>query len=294
MITLRDGRKLHLRCTGEGGPTVVLDAGLGRDSSVWRKVQPELAKTTRTCAYDRAGYGTSDPGPLPRDANHLAADLLGMFDASGESGPFVVVAHSLSGNAARVAAKRRPDRIAGMVLVDHGAELDALKAAGPVWAAAFEQGRTAAMKCIRATASGEMRPGNPVYVTCGSPSVNGPLASRSMAQAVLSESESEPLGSVQAPARPGSLGDLPLIVLTAGKGFGTEEGAAPDETPRLREARSKGQASVAALSRRGLQRAVPESSHLTQVDRPEAVIAAVREVVAQVRARPIPSRSRRP
>lgn len=91
MVTLPDGRRLHLACSGSGEPTVVLDAGLGLDSSVWARVQPDLSAITRTCAYDRAGYGESDPGPLPRNFLRRTSDLMELLDATVEKGPFVLV-----------------------------------------------------------------------------------------------------------------------------------------------------------------------------------------------------------
>ncbi|HEX5691639.1 MAG TPA: hypothetical protein VFX76_16610, partial [Roseiflexaceae bacterium] len=60
------GYRLHIQCVGDGSPTVVLDAGLGGSSLDWSLVQPELGRTTRVCANDRAGMGWSDPGPQPR------------------------------------------------------------------------------------------------------------------------------------------------------------------------------------------------------------------------------------
>lgn len=280
MVVLPDGRRLHLRCSGAGEPTVILDAGLGLDSSVWARVQPGLAAIARTCAYDRAGYGESDPGPLPRNSARRASDLLGLLEATAESGPFVLVAHSAADIPARLAAGRRRDLIAGLVLVDPGADLETLRAIGPVWAAAHEVGQSAALRCIRATASGEMRPGAAIYVECGSPPTDGPLASREMAAAVLSESQPDSAGVDETPT---ALGDLPLIVLSAEDKFGANEGAAPAETRPLRRAWSEAGATIAASSSRGEQRMVPEASHVIQFEQPQAVIDAVRDVVEGVR-----------
>lgn len=284
MVALPDGRRLHLRCSGAGEPTVILDAGLGLDSSDWGRVRPGLAAITRTCAYDRAGYGQSDPGPLPRDFAGRASDLLGLLDAAAEKAPFVLIAHSAADPTARFAAERRPDLIAGLVLVDPGADLETLRTIGPVWAAAFDMGQSAALICIRATAAGEMKPGNALYVECGSPPTEGRLASREMAAAVLSENEPDKPGAVNIPAAPGALRDLPLIVLTAGNKFGENEGAAPTEVHPLRRAWSQAGATIAALSTRGEQRVVPDASHVIQFEQPQAVIDAVRDVVAMARA----------
>lgn len=283
MVALPDGRRIHLRCSGTGTPTVILDAGLGLDSSIWMRVLPGLAAITRTCAYDRAGYGQSDAGPMPRDSANRANDLSGLLDATAESGPFILVAHSAAERIARLSAGGRRD-IVGLVLVDPGADLETLKAIGPAWAAAYAAGQSAALRCIRATAAGEMKPGNAIYVECGSPPTVGPLASREMAAAVLSENEPDPSGSDEVAPTPGSLGDLPLIVLTAEDKFGPNEGAAPTETPRLRQAWLEAGAMIAASSTQGEQLLVSGASHVIQFEQPQVVIDAVRDVVEKIRS----------
>jgi len=284
MVALPDGRRLHQRCSGTGTPTVLLDAGLGLDSSVWMRVLPGLAAITRTCAYDRAGYGQSDPGPMPRNSANRADDLSALLDATTESGPFILVSHSAAERTARLFAGARRD-IVGIVLVDPGADLEALKGIGPAWGAAYDAGQSAALRCIRATAAGEMTPGNAIYVECGSPPTVGPLASREMAAAVLSENEPDPPGANAAAPTPGSLGDLPLIVLAAETKFGPNEGAAPIETPRLRQAWFEAGAVIAASSTQGEQRLVPGASHVIQFEQPQAVIDAVRDVLDRARSR---------
>lgn len=77
------GRKLHLYCTGQGSPAVILEAGLALGMVTWRHVQSEVAVTTRVCSYDRAGYGWSDPGPLPRSASHIARELHVLLEKAG-------------------------------------------------------------------------------------------------------------------------------------------------------------------------------------------------------------------
>ena len=112
------GYRLHLHCIGQGSPTVVLDAGLGGFSLDWGAVQPQIAKSTRVCAYDRAGLGWSDPGPAPRSPQQFASELHALLTKGGIEGPYVLVAHSLSGKTARLFASQHPDEVAGMVLVD--------------------------------------------------------------------------------------------------------------------------------------------------------------------------------
>lgn len=154
---------------------------------------------------------------------------------------------------------------------------------GPVWAAAHDAGQSGALKCIRATAAGEMRPGNAIYAECGSPPTDGPLASREVATAVLSENEPDAPG-MDATSTASSLGDVAVIVLTAENKFGAHEGAAPAETLSLRRAWAEAGATIAASSTRGEQRMVPEASHVIQFEQPQAVIDAVRDVVERVRS----------
>ena len=112
------GHFLHLTSGGEGGPTVVLDAGLGQGGLVWGAVQPEVAKFARVVAYDRSGYAWSDPGPVPRSAGVLAEELRDLLGNAGLPGPYVLVAHSMSGLTARLFADRYPEEVAGIVLLD--------------------------------------------------------------------------------------------------------------------------------------------------------------------------------
>lgn len=114
------GYKLHINCTGEGSPTVILDAAADMMSSDWAWIQPEIAKQTRVCAYDRAGMGWSDPGPAPRDARQAVTELHTLLANAGISGPYILVGHSVAGLYARLYAAQYPDEIAGMVLVDPG------------------------------------------------------------------------------------------------------------------------------------------------------------------------------
>ena len=111
------GRSLYLDCRGQGTPTVVLDAGMGSGAGSWSSVFGDLASTTRTCAYDRPGRGSSDP----RGRHTLAdttTDLRAALQVAGESGPFVLVGHSHGGNYVRVFGDRYRDDVAGLVLVD--------------------------------------------------------------------------------------------------------------------------------------------------------------------------------
>jgi len=113
-----DGYKMHLYCTGEGSPTIVLDAGLGNDSLIWANVQPTLSKTTRVCSYDRAGFGWSDLQPRPRDAHRITDQLHALLTLAGIKGPMILMGHSIAGLYIRDYAARYPQDVSGLIFVD--------------------------------------------------------------------------------------------------------------------------------------------------------------------------------
>lgn len=112
------GYRLHLYCMGEGSPTVILDAAFPAQVSNWVWVQPQIARVTRVCAYDRAGLGWSDLGPAPRDARQYALELHTLLEKVGVQGPFVLVGHSYGALPVRAFADKYPDQVAGMVLIE--------------------------------------------------------------------------------------------------------------------------------------------------------------------------------
>ena len=91
-----DGFRLNLYCMGSGSPTVVFDSGWGDWAPAWSKVQPEIAKWTRACSYDRAGTGFSDPGPMPRTSVHIAKELHTALHNAGRRGPYILVGPPLA------------------------------------------------------------------------------------------------------------------------------------------------------------------------------------------------------
>ncbi len=108
---------MYLDCRGSGSPTVVLEAGAGGGAGSWSAVLDDIAATTRTCAYDRAGIGSSDPRGI-RSLADAAADLRALLEASDEPAPFVVVGHSLGGAYARIFASDHATETPALVLVD--------------------------------------------------------------------------------------------------------------------------------------------------------------------------------
>jgi pimeloyl-ACP methyl ester carboxylesterase len=118
LVAIGGGRSLYLECMGSGSPTVLLDAGFGADTFSWRDVQPEVGRSTRTCAYDRAGTGNSVAPPGVRDARDEIADLRRLLARAHIEPPYVLVGHSYGGVLARVFAHLYPTDMAGLVLVD--------------------------------------------------------------------------------------------------------------------------------------------------------------------------------
>jgi pimeloyl-ACP methyl ester carboxylesterase len=112
------GYRLHIFCLGHGDPTVILESGLGGFSLDWIYVQTLLESETRVCAYDRAGYGWSDPGPSPRDSSQIARELGLLLKNARIAPPYILVGHSFGGFNVEYFAKRHPDLVAGLVLVD--------------------------------------------------------------------------------------------------------------------------------------------------------------------------------
>jgi pimeloyl-ACP methyl ester carboxylesterase len=115
---LVNGHRLHLDCRGSGSPTVVLFSGLGEFSQSWSGITEQVSRTTRVCAYDRAGQGWSDDVSSPQDGIVAARDLHALLAVAGEHGPYVLTGHSIGGNYALTYAAQFPSQVAGMVLLD--------------------------------------------------------------------------------------------------------------------------------------------------------------------------------
>lgn len=112
------GHRLHLNCAGTGSPTVILESGLGETGAYWGWISTAVAHDTKVCVYDRAGRGWSDPSSVAQDGIAVATDLHNLLDRGHVPGPFVLVGHSSGAQYVRIFAGRYPEQVTGMVLLD--------------------------------------------------------------------------------------------------------------------------------------------------------------------------------
>jgi pimeloyl-ACP methyl ester carboxylesterase len=310
LVAVDGARRLNVYCDGAGSPTVLLDAGSGNSMATWRRVQAEVAKVTRVCAYDRAGLGFSDAPERPSDLVNIVDDLHRLVAVARIETPFVYVGHSLAGAIALVYVATYPDDVAGAVLVDPAfagqyeamaAEMTAAERAAMF--ASLDRSLAYRRACLALAERGELSdPKTPEAHDClvigwdpeamsdkglGATMVHLQTLPRVWA-AQLSEAESfvphdgrpDP-DSAEVEAGHPSFGDKPLAVLTRGVEEGAP-GAPPDKADAVWRA---GHDRIAALSTRGDNTVVPGAHHYIQIDKPQAVIDAVRRVVAVARLR---------
>ena len=198
--------RLYVECSGSGSPTVVLQAGLGASSSSWADIAPNVAASTTVCAYDRAGHGRSEEAAGPQDGIALATDLHTLLERAGVAGPYVLVGHSSGGPYVRVFAARYPDQVAGMVLLD-AQPADAFTAL-PDYPGFYEPYRFATALSPSLARVGLLG------LLLGLPAdESSPSAARAARDAVAAL----PTALRQAQALT-TIGDRPLIVVTAGTG----------------------------------------------------------------------------
>jgi pimeloyl-ACP methyl ester carboxylesterase len=291
------GRRLNLYCTGSGSPTVVLDANESDDTSDWRFVQPLLAKRTRACSYDRAGFGFSDPGPFPRDAAAYVSDLRALLQKAPIARPFVLVGYSSSTLSARLYAERHLDDLAGLVLVEPDIEDQekALFAVAPALQPGFEQGFAAAKACTAATERGGLKPHTQLYDVCTSQdpqlpaSLKAVVAKRQLRpewwRAYNSDQTSDrTISTAEVRNEQRQYGNLPLAVVVAADAFPGDWPLPADQRRAEREFMRKFTAPLATYSSIGSRVEVEGCSHGDIATHcASSVAAAIDKVVDQAR-----------
>jgi len=255
---------LHIRCTGRGRPTVVIDTGVGDTSERWQPFQTQVAQVTRVCTYDRAGYGSSEPGPLPRHSQQATGELKQLLENAGVRGPYVLVGHSLGGLNVQVFADRYPDLVAGLILLDPtplpfitGQAFPALHRVFEQQAAGLQQTAEAARQSTDAEAQAQAG-----YL--------GAVASEHAA--LIAESASQV-------AAISSFGAVPLVVIGSGKpnpAFGADAEA-------FQQFWIEQNRELATRSTDGTFVLAQESSHYLHEDAPDVVLDAIRQMVERVR-----------
>ena len=298
------GRAINMYCLGSGSPVVVFDSGWGDWSPAWAVIQPQVAKWTRACTYDRAGAGFSDPGPLPRTTIRVADELHEALHAALIRGPFVLVGHSFGSFNMRMFADRYMRDVAGLVLVDGSDDDLQRKRPGEIAAARREYRSTIATlrQCARAVEQHwrQLAPSCFQQFYRGLPErqfsqeLNATLLAqvhRSAQQYIASASEYEnfaPGGRtihlLQIDRK--SFGSRPVRILTALNHFGdTAKTPAKLHAKHAQYERDhlRSQMRFRSLSTDSAQFFAPSSGHYIQFDDPQLVLRAIGEVVRHVR-----------
>jgi pimeloyl-ACP methyl ester carboxylesterase len=279
------GRKLHLLCSGQGSPTVVLEAGASAFAIDWTLVQREVARTNRVCAYDRAGSGWSDAS-APATRATVAHDLHSLLELAGERPPYVLVGASAGGLHVRHYTLDYPDQVSGMVLVDPASETRLFT---------LFDGRAVEIASLTAEQLRSTIPPGAVAIPRRSPQTGAPfdrlppdlyaerikLDQRLIASFPDSVSYETRLAGAEAERarlarlrqatieRQQPLGDRPLVVLTRGV----------DWSEGLQQAH----AGLAALSTNSRHSVIKAAGHEIHLFEPAAVIQAIADVVVAIR-----------
>jgi len=296
------GYRLHLYCTGTGSPTVVLVHGFGDFSFDWALVQPGVARTTRVCSYDRAGQAWSDVGPEPRGLARITDELHALLQRSGEKGPFVLVGQSWGGLIPRLYVAKYRQQVAGVVFVDasvpdmwmwlNGVTCQPRLASDSLWNRIWPRRGPNWQP-----PPNPARPTDTAYVTndTTTPRLESPFdrlpiqaqryqnwAQRLTPAALVGGDWSDIREDFRAvhrveagPAHP--FGAIPVIVLSAGKDDFED---APEASAAAQRAEfDRGHRALANLSTNARRIIVLSSGHRIQLDEPDLVIEAIRQVL---------------
>jgi pimeloyl-ACP methyl ester carboxylesterase len=308
-VRLPDGRIIHMVCMGKGTPVVILSAGAGDWGVIWSKVQPEVAKETRVCTWDRAGFGLSDLPPKPQTVDNTTSDLEAALKADKLDGPYVAVGHSLGGLESLLLADRQPEKVVGMVLVDSTtpARSAQLNQAGPApTLKPFPDPPLVTLlhKCAAALRAGTVRAGGPDPDGCLRGQTLPPEYPPELRAALDRHPENLPpetlastMDFLAASASPQLLlqdpriavkpdrnyDHMPLIVLTADD-IPSFPGQSDADLAKLKAQIRRDHDELAALSTRGANHIVEGSSHYIHRIKPQIVIDSINEVVDEARA----------
>jgi pimeloyl-ACP methyl ester carboxylesterase len=294
LVATDAGHRLHMWCTGEGSPTVVLVNGAGSFSIDWALIQPAIAAKTRVCSYDRAGYAWSDSGPAPRGVGTAVAELHQVLVRAGERGPYLLVGSSWGGIIARVFAHAHPDDVAGVVLADT-----------TPWGIAALESRVApeeSLTNLDSRAEEERAPvarlpADVLAVRAWAlsrlpqqvPGLNITPAFMSLEFSILTEPDLA-LGATTVGTRV-PLGDTPLVVISAGRvSWDDATRASFSSYAAAQRAHIEEQARLAALSRNSTFVVARGSFHAVQFYEPELITNAVVRMLTSALTGAVPRR----
>lgn len=271
------GYKMHIDCLGQGTPTVILDSGLGDSYISWHKVQPEIAKFTRVCSYDRAGLSYSDSSPHPRTSKVMAEELHTLLHNAGILPPYVLVGHSMGGFNIRLFTSLYRSEVAGMVLVD---------SSHPEQQKRFPQALNDLDKTwVREQEFLEysMPFGIPRLLGfCGNDAeIRASDCNFHSLREGVAELKAISESAAQTAAT-GSLGDLPLAVLSHDPDQ-PQPDLPEDLVKPTNDVWEQMQQELAQLSSRSKRTIATRSGHYIQLDQPDLVIETVHGVVNQAR-----------
>jgi len=287
------GRRIQLDCRGTGSPTVVFEAGLDMGGSLsWYGVHDSIAKTTRACAYSRAGIMWSDPVSGAQSGKGIAYDLHSALDKSGERPPYVLVGHSLGGPYTMIYTKYFGPEVAGLVFVDasHPDQVARRKSLtswtlGDATKSLRLPARLSPLGLVRKFAAADSAPPEPAYAVRATAAYTSTSLAAYLKEIDAFDQTLAEAGTLR------QLGDRPLFVLTATKPLAAEDRASMKMTDAQAieyEARwVQMQNDEASWSSRSQHQLVFESGHYIQFEKPAVVIAAVRSVIDSVRKDPI-------
>ena len=281
------GHFMHLYCIGDGDPTVLLDAGLGDWSLHLRPLQEQLAGTTRVCTYDRAGYGWSEPGPAPRSGERIVGELEALLEAADEPGPYLLAGHSFGGLTMLLFAQGHPEKVAGVILIDssHPRQEEAFAAVPALVAAQEADLANREAIAVRAEAglvgAAEALPLAPEFLPLELKHQWAALVARPRSlRASLAENNAWAETTAQV-AGPGSLGDIPLIVLAAGLGVAKADpglALSPQDAERVDSIWRSLQEDHLTRSTNARLVVADNSGHYIYASEPELVVDAIRDL----------------